>query len=87
MIVHLMNNIVFTPLYPSSTRGSSPNIIPMDVDNVEGLIYELGISEKDLITSCSINKKSCRWSKILTPDGLCYAFNLIAPDEMFYRNM
>lgn len=60
---------------------------PIRLENIEGHIYNLGIKEKDLITSCSINNKACNWSKVLSPDGLCYAFNLIHPEEMFVQNM
>lgn len=56
------------------------------MDRVKSLIYELGILEEELIV-CPIDKETCRWSKILTPDGLCYAFNLIAPDKMVHQNM
>lgn len=59
----------------------------MSISNAEAQIYELGIKKEDLISSCLINKKPCNWSEILTPDGLCYTFNLISPREMFHKNM
>lgn len=70
-------------------QGSGNNAIPrpLNLNNIEKLIYEVGIKEEDLVAYCSINNKPCNWSKVLTPDGLCYAFNLIRPEEMFQKNM
>lgn len=83
-----MERIVFTN-YQFTTRGglATAHIVPINLENVESLIYELGIKEQNLITSCSIDNKICSWSKILTADGLCYVFNLLAPQEMFHQNM
>lgn len=66
---------------------SNPAEKPLELENVLNRITELGIKEEDLITSCSINNQNCSWSKVLTPDGLCYAFNLIDSQEMFQQNM
>lgn len=79
-----MNRMLFSKLltYKSGLREDQ-----IKIKNPEHHINELGINENDLITSCMINKSSCKWSKILTPDGVCYAFNLIPPDEMFQKNL
>lgn len=60
---------------------------PIKLRNIEKGIFKLGIQEEDLIQSCSINKRQCSWSQVLTPDGLCYSFNLISPEEMFHQDM
>ncbi|XP_063708006.1 pickpocket protein 28-like [Culicoides brevitarsis] len=58
------------------------------IDGALSRIHELGIKEEDLIVQCSIdNQKKCKWTKILTPDGLCYSFNLISSKEMFQPNI
>lgn len=58
----------------------------LQVDHIHKRVKELGIEQDDLIASCSINRMACNWSTILTPDGLCYTFNMASPDDMFQKN-
>lgn len=72
--------------YGRSPGLPSPMLSEPNVEHLHDYIYKLGIQKEDLIASCHIGNKNCSWSEILTPDGLCFAFNLVAPDEMFKTN-
>lgn len=84
----ILDRIIFSVDYRRNDGNPTSTFVkPKQLDHVEGAIFKLGIKEEDLVTSCSFNKKPCSLSKVLTPDGLCYAFNLIDPEEMFNQNL
>lgn len=82
-----LDRILFSTDFNRFGVSANGKLFDLILKNVESSIYEIGIQKDDLISSCTINKKPCSWSEILTQDGLCFSFNLIGPEEMFHQNM
>uniref|UniRef100_A0A336KIF1 CSON011900 protein n=1 Tax=Culicoides sonorensis TaxID=179676 RepID=A0A336KIF1_CULSO len=76
------------------TRGGAGGrgwINPIDVPLKKSFSHhltEIALTEQELIDDCENNlsgnqNKTCKWSRIMNSDGVCYTFNTIDSKEMF----
>uniref|UniRef100_A0A336LY76 CSON008076 protein n=1 Tax=Culicoides sonorensis TaxID=179676 RepID=A0A336LY76_CULSO len=70
----------------SSSPHSGNRQLDSEVENIEERIFNISIPEKSLIPNCTFNKEKCDWSRILTPEGVCYSFNLLSSEDMFLHD-
>lgn len=69
---------------PPNRHNNEIEELPKDLSHY---IRLMGIKQEDMIAECQMNRKTCKWKSILTPDGLCYTINMYDASDIFKENM